>query len=242
MVTNDTPDSRPAALQGFLDAHDLTGLTHEDLDLALTHRSYAYENNLRTDNERLEFLGDAIIAAVTAEYLFEADPEADEGMLSKRRARLVSRGVLGSLALEIGLGQLILLGRGERETGGARRVSTLGSALEAVVGIVYLRLGFARARGFLRRSVLDAVMESGDVSDLQEDYKSVLQEWSQQQYKCVPVYSPLAEEGPDHDKRFHVQVSVDGRVLAEGRGRRIKFAENDAARLALETTRRESQP
>jgi ribonuclease-3 len=228
-----TPE-RDSILRRFLEVHGLTGLDLRDLDLALTHRSYAYEKDLGYDNERLEFLGDAVIATVTSEFLYERDTHADEGLLSKRRAHLVSRSLLGRRAREIELGELLLLGRGERETGGTQRLSTLGSTLEALVGIVYLRLGFAAARDFVRRHVLESLTRLNAAELAQGDFKSTLQEWAQQRYKMVPAYSRLGEEGPDHDKQFLVQVAVAGRVLAQARGSRIKIAENEAARLALE--------
>lgn len=215
----------------------LTGLALSDLALALTHRSFAYENNLSEDNERLEFLGDAVIATITSEFLYELDSQADEGTLSKRRAHLVSRMMLGRRALEMGLDGLIRLGRGERETGGARRRSTLGSALEALVGIIYLRLGYEAARGFGRCHILEALFRLDGTELAEGDYKSALQEWAQQHLKTVPTYVRLGDEGPDHEKQFFVQVELAGQVLAQASGQRIKLAENEAARLALEKVR-----
>lgn len=225
---------RDLILHRFLEIHGLTALDPRDLDLALTHRSYAYEKELGYDNERLEFLGDAFIGAITSEFLYERDTHADEGLLSKRRALLVSRSLLGRRAREMELGAMLLLGRGERETGGMQRLSTLGSALEALVGIVYMRLGFSAARDFVRRHVLESLTHLNAAELAQGDFKSTLQEWAQQRYKTVPAYTLLGEEGPDHDKQFLAQVAVAGRVLAQARGSRIKTAENEAARLALE--------
>ncbi|HOE95786.1 MAG TPA: ribonuclease III [Candidatus Sumerlaeota bacterium] len=220
-------------LARFIERHGLQGLPVEALRLALTHRSHAYEAGLAADNERLEFLGDAILAAVAAEWLYHLDPAANEGVLSKRRSRIVSRTALGRIALEMELDQLILLGRGERETGGARRRSTLGSALEAIVGAVYLHAGYAAASEFVRRELLEVQTERA-FAPAGDDYKSSLQEWTQQHCRCVPVYHRVGQSGPDHDRIFTVRVEVNGRALAEARGRRIKQAENEAARLALE--------
>ncbi|MCL5271562.1 MAG: ribonuclease III [bacterium] len=204
------------------------------LDQALTHRSFAFENNLAYDNERLEFLGDAIIAAVTSEYLYTTHPEADEGRLSKLRAHLVSRQLLGRRAGEMGLGGIILLGRGERETGGGKRWSILGSALEALVAVVYLRLGYATASQFIRRSILQPLAGVVPPRGVGDDFKSALQEWAQRVCRIVPVYARVGEEGPADSKSFHVEVKVAGRLLARGSGARIKAAENDAARRALD--------
>lgn len=228
-------------MRQFLDRFGCSELDSEHLALALTHRSYAYEFGLAVDNERLEFLGDALISAITSEALFLSDPQADEGALSKRRSCLISRAVLGRRAVEMGIGDIILLGRGERETGGARRRSILGSALEAIVAAVYLSLGFDRARTFVLDHVLGPLV-AGATAEAVEDYKSALQEWTQQTMRTVPVYELIQETGPDHDKRFTVAVQLNGQRLATGEGRRIKLAENDAARQALETLRREATP
>ena len=225
---------RDELVRRFLEKYGLQGLALEDLTLALTHRSYHYEKGLSEDNERLEFLGDSFIAASASEYLYEKDLAADEGALSKRRSRLVSRALLGHRGMEMGLGEIVLLGRGERETGGRHRRSILGSALEAVVGAVYLRLGFAAAREFVRRHILEELIHFSADELAHGDYKSTLQEWAQEHFRVVPVYKRIGEEGPDHDKQFFVQVEVAGRILAQAPGQRIKTAESEAARLALE--------
>jgi ribonuclease-3 len=133
---------------------------------------------------------------------------------------------------------LLLLGRGERDTGGAQRLSTLGSALEALVGVIYLRLGFGAAREFFQRHVLEALTRLDASERVQADYKSALQEWAQQHYRTVPTYIRMGEEGPDHDKKFFIQVELAGHILAQASGVRIKHAENEAARLALEKIER----
>jgi ribonuclease-3 len=225
--------SHAERMRFFLQSHGCADLPLDALNVALTHRSYAYEASSPADNERHEFLGDALISAVTSEALFESDPEANEGALSKRRSRLISRAVLGRRAIEMGIGDIILLGRGERETGGARRRSILGSALEAIVAAIYLNLGYDRTRAFVREHILDKLDQAPGAERLAEDYKSTLQEWSQQHLRVIPVYSLVSEDGPDHDKHFTVRVILNERELAQGSGRRIKSAENDAARQAL---------
>lgn len=225
---------REEVLRRFMQDYNLTQLPPRDFDLALTHRSYAYETGGGEDNERLEFLGDSVISSITSEYLYLNDPAASEGALSKVRSRLVSRSLLGRRAQDLGLGDLMLLGRGERDSGGAQRTSTLGSALEALVGVIYLRLGYEAARDFVRRHVLESLVQIDELERAHEDYKSMLQEWAQSHFKKVPTYRRLGEEGPDHDKKFFVAVVLDGQELARGGGARIKHAENEAARLALE--------
>lgn len=230
--------TREESVRRLRSAFGLDPLNLADFDLALTHRSYGFESGTRQDNERLEFLGDAIIGAVASEFLYARDAHANEGLMSKRRARLVSRTQLGRRALALGLDEVILLGRGERESGGAQRASTLGSALEALVGIVYLRLGWAAAHAFTLEHILQplAASESDAAVDI-DDAKSALQEWTQQYLHLVPTYTRLTEEGPMHARVFRVQVSVAGRVLAEGSGPRIKLAENEAAKRALDQLR-----
>jgi ribonuclease-3 len=226
-------ETREELLERFCRSHGLENFPKEDLDAALTHRSYAFEHGAIPDNERLEFLGDALLATIASEYLYETDPEAREGELSKRRSRLVSRGLLGRRALEMGLGPLLLLGRGERATGGERRRSVLGSALEAVIAVVYLRLGFDACTRFVREQVVEPLAAAMAADALHGDYKSALQEWAQRVHASVPVYHRLSEVGPDHSKQFSVEVEVAGQRLARGHGPRIKIAENNAAREAL---------
>ncbi len=222
----------------FLAEFGLNDLDAAAFDLAMTHRSFAFEEDIEEDNERLEFLGDAIIGAMTSEFLYEKDHEADEGILSKRRSSLVSRSSLGRRALAMGLGRLILLGKGERGSGGMHRLSTLGSALEAVVGVVYLKLGFGPVRQFIREHILQSLVGDDRYRLSQGDSKSELQEWSQQHFRLIPAYQLIAEQGPDHNRSFLVEVEVQGKTLARGRGGRIKSAEGEAARKALASIRR----
>lgn len=238
-MTSLDPSSCDRATLGrrFLDRYGLAELDPADLDLALTHRSYAVEHGLAHDNERLEFLGDAVIGLLATEYVFEHEQHADEGAMSKLRARLVSRQLLGRQALELGFGDLVLLGRGERDSGGDRRASILGSALEALVGIVYWRLGYSSASAFVRHHVIRQSYPAALGDHRFADFKTELQEWAQQHYHQVPTYRRVGEHGPDHDKRFEVEVEVAGQALARATDTRIKTAENEAARRALERIR-----
>lgn len=236
----DKTDDRQQALKQFQLDYGLERLAPEDLDWSLTHRSFSFEAGLGRDNERLEFLGDAILSAVTAEFLYETHPDSPEGLLTKHRSRMVSRVSIGRQAAAMGLGPIILLGQGERDTGGAHRLSVLGSALEAVIGIVYLKLGYDFCRRFVRDHILQALVAEHADEASAGDHKSALQELTQQRHKQVPLYRRLGEEGPAHDRRFLVSVEIGGRELARGSGKRVKEAQNEAARLALDVLRQET--
>jgi ribonuclease-3 len=203
------------------------------IDTALTHSSYAFENQLPYDNERLEFLGDAVIGLLTAEHLFRRFEQAHEGELSKRRGRVVSRTILGRRAREMRLAEVVRLGRGEDRTGGRHRPVLLGSALEALVGAVYLALGWNEAVVFVRRCILEPLDEVASAEDL-TDYKSRLQEVVQKRHQITPEYRLVRAVGPDHDKRFFIEVFVCEEKWGEGWGSRKQIAENEAARTALE--------
>ncbi len=200
---------------------------------ALTHRSYAFEHDSRPDNERLEFLGDAVLGGLAADLLFQRYPDEAEGDLSKKRAFLVSRLELGRRGRELGLAPLLLLGRGEENSGGRCRDSILGSALEACVGALYYEVPFEVLRRFVWEKILTPGIESLEAEDFR-DYKSLLQELVQKQGWPVPEYVKTAEQGPPHDKQFEVEVHVAGRLAGRGRGARIKTAGNRAARQACQ--------
>jgi ribonuclease III len=232
---------REVLLRSFLKSFDLESLAPERVDLALTHRSYANELGTGQDNERLEFLGDAVIASVCSDYLFHEFAQSDEGDLSKLRSHIVSRNMLGKRAREMGMGPLLLLGKGEGKSGGHLRRSLLGSALEALVGVLYLDEGYARTMAFVREQIVKPLLEELGRDTRIGDFKSGLQEWSQARSGAVPVYRVVEEHGPDHNKTFTVEVEVEGRAIARGEGPRIKHAENDAARRALEQLRAEGK-
>lgn len=203
---------------------------------ALTHKSYVNEQKdagLR-DNERLEFLGDAVLSLVISEYLAETLPLASEGDLSKLKARLVSEGALAAAARGFGLGPLLRLGRGEDLGQGRDKNSLLANALEAVIAAVYLDGGLAEARKFILQVCGDELRRmDGAVEPGGTDYKTRLQEWCQRRHETLPCYEMVRESGPDHDKLFEVRLTVQGQVLGEGAGRSKKEAEQMAARAAL---------
>jgi ribonuclease III len=209
-------------------------------ETALTHRSWLNEVDLpgRSDNERLEFLGDAVLALVVSDLVMRRFPTRAEGDLTRVRAALVSEGGLSRAASALDLGVWILLGRGEERTGGRSRPSILANALEALMGAVYLDGGLPPAAAVAER-LFDGVL--GDVDQHAKlDYKSRLQERAQAQLQVAPVYAVISAKGPDHDKRFEVAVMLGGREAARASGRSKKEAEQSAAAVALTTLDRET--
>ena len=210
-------------------------------ETALTHKSWLNEAHDagRTDNERLEFLGDAVLALVVSDLLMARFPDRSEGELSKTRAVIVSEAGLAKAADEIGLGQWIFLGRGEDLAGGRRKPSILSDALEALVGAIYLDGGLPAARAVASNIFGRALLEAEN--DTRLDYKSRLQERSQALLSATPVYTVVGEEGPDHDKRFQVAIALGGREYGRAVGRSKKEAEQNAAALALAALERGSE-
>jgi ribonuclease-3 len=205
---------------------------------ALTHRSRAQEDGAASvgDNESLEFLGDAILGFVVAEWLHAEFPAADEGRKSKIKSSLVSRASLARIAARLGIGDALLLGRGEEKTGGRHKQALLADACEALIAAVHLDGGIDAARAFVLRElqpVLDLARQPGLLTALTGDYKSALQEVLQARQVPPPDYRLLGESGPDHAKRFEIEVVVEGRGLARADGHSKKQAEQTAARLAL---------
>ncbi len=204
------------------------------LDRALTHTSRANEDlsSLQRHNEPLEFLGDAVLGLVVADMLHRRDPEGDEGTKSKTRAHLVSAASLARRAGELGLPDLLLLGRGEEKTGGRKKAALWADAFEALIAALYLDGGLAAAHAFVSRTLgpeLASALAPGV-----RDHKSALQEALQARGEPVPEYVVAAEEGPSHRKRFRVRCVIQGRDVAEGEGYSKKEAQQDAARQALE--------
>ena len=194
---------------------------------ALSHKSHAAESRSGIDNERLEFLGDSILAAVIAHRLYAAYPDDPEGNLSKKKAQMVSRPNLAHWASEMGLGSYLLLGVGEEASGGRTRSSLLANTFEAVVGAIYLDGGYEEAAAFINRCLTRSAPRAPT------DHKSLLQEILQKKHKAPPAYETASCEGPDHDKTFEVLVRFGKRVLGQGSGKTKKEAEQAAARDAL---------
>ena len=203
------------------------------LQNALAHSSYANErwHDSLKSNERLEFLGDSILGMAVAEYLYRNFPNRPEGELTRMRADMVCETSLAAVADKIGLGEHLLLGHGEERFGGRKRASILADAVESVIAACFLDGGMEAARGFVTKYILIEV----PVKQLHNaDYKTALQELVQQKKDQVLSYELIGESGPDHDKEFRVQVSLNGAPIGVGIGRSKKRAEQDAARVAME--------
>jgi ribonuclease-3 len=230
-VTDDGPQ-RPAHPEARALAERL-GLTMGDelLELALTHRSYAYENGGIAHNERLEFLGDSILGQAVTVTLYNEYPDLDEGELAKRRASLVSSVALAEVAHAIGLGKYIRLGKGEEQTGGRDKSSILADTVEAVIGAVYLDAGGARAREFVLQ-LIRPLMDDPERFGASMDPKTSLQELAALRGLGVPRYV-VTDSGPDHSKRFHAVVLVGETEAGSGDGTSKKHAEMAAALYAF---------
>ncbi|MBD3237292.1 MAG: ribonuclease III [Candidatus Eisenbacteria bacterium] len=218
---------------------DQIGISFGDpvlLRRALTHRSFlGGEQAAGPDsNERLEFLGDAVLELAVIEYLYHRFPDDREGELTQKKSLLVSRTVLADRAERCELGDFVLLSAAERDAGGGERRSILADAFEAVLGAIYCDQGFEVARRFVERWLLqdaDRVLEDTE----KRNFKSLLQEQIQAEFRAHPRYRVVSERGPDHDKRFTVEVVVGGRMLGAGVGSNKKEAEQQAARAALDS-------
>jgi len=240
------------------------------LDRALTHRSLAYETdpqslaNPDADNEQLEFVGDAVLGLVVAEALYRRFPQSHEGELTQLRASLVSRKHLSTMALKLDLGSMLRLGKGEERSGGRAKPALLSNALEAVIAAIYLDGGLKAARTFIERTILEPALpeldlalaghagpapnngDSGAFAGAVGDHKSALQEHLQANGVGQPEYVLVSESGPDHRKRFRVEVRTTSEgistVLAESEGSTKKAAQQEAARIAFANIVRAARP
>ncbi|NMD04606.1 MAG: ribonuclease III [Deltaproteobacteria bacterium] len=200
------------------------------LCIALTHRSFLNENPqlLATDNERLEFLGDAVLSLVISDLLCKNYPEFTEGTLSKIRAALVNEKTLAKIACNLNIGECLLLGHGEEKSGGRNKHSLLANALEAVVAAIYLDSDFKKVNNIVIKLV-EPVLNDEKLNEHYFDYKSALQELCQKAFKINPVYSVMGSFGPEHDITFKVSLTVPGIITETGSGKNIKDAEKNAA-------------
>ncbi|MDR2794121.1 MAG: ribonuclease III [Treponema sp.] len=203
------------------------------LNLALTHCSVSNEARPHYNNERMEFLGDAILGLVTSALLYKRFAEKPEGELTKIKAVVVSDVVLSGIARELQLDTMLLLGRGEESTGGRNKSAILADALEALFGAVYLDCGYTQAFAFVSRYI---TKEIDNVVDKRRylNYKSLLQEFCQREFKTCPVYKLVKSSGPDHDRTFWVKVAVGVQFFGPCMGKNKKAAEQDAAKIAYE--------
>ncbi|HEY7500692.1 MAG TPA: ribonuclease III [Vicinamibacterales bacterium] len=208
------------------------------LEHALTHRSRVHEDASGgvIDNESLEFLGDSVLGFVIADLLFHQFPQHNEGQKSKLKASIVSAASLGRLGERIGLGDYLILGRGEEKTGGRQKLALISDCYEALIAAIYLDGGIEPARAFLQRQfegIIEEAKRTGAHATFTEDYKSALQEWLQSHDRGLPIYRLASEIGPAHRRRFEVEVLVRGEPLARAEGKSKKEAAQAAAKEAL---------
>jgi len=215
------------------------------LEEAVTHRSYVNEHRAASaaHNERLEFLGDAVLSLVVSKQLAFLLPHAPEGALSKHKARLVSESVLAGVARRLQLGACLRLGRGEEVSRGREKESLLADATEAVIAAVHLDGGLEASRRVVARLFDQEFSQVASRQHLpgEDDYKTQVQEWCQRRFDTLPSYAVVRESGPDHDKVFDVEVTVNGEVVGRGTGRSKKEAEQSAARQVLQEVAREGR-
>jgi ribonuclease III len=201
------------------------------LELALTHRSYSYENGRGPNNERLEFLGDAILGFLVTSHIHDHFSDMDEGNLTKLKNAVVSAPALAQAASSINLGEYLLLGKGEIQTGGREKMNLLADTFEALLGAAYVSKGLEAAKTIVDQHILP-LLDSAEDLLLSADPKTTLLESMQQQGKSLPVYQ-TTHEGPDHDRTFFANLLIDGQVIASASGRSRKQAETNAAIKAL---------
>lgn len=214
-----------------------SGLSFRDktlLQRALTHRSHLNESRylIQADNERLEFLGDAVLDFLVGEYLYNRFPEMREGMLTNLRSALVREETLASFAQRLDLGQHLVMGRGEADSGGRDRPATLCASFEALVGALYLDQDLDAVKSLVFPLIEPALPQFVDIAAY-KDAKSRLQEWSQNEFRATPRYETASADGPDHDKRFTVHAMIDGHVWGVGSGKSKQHASQEAATNAL---------
>jgi ribonuclease-3 len=202
------------------------------LELAFTHRSYAYESGSKETNERLEFLGDSVLGLIVTEELYKRYPEFDESRLSPLRSGVVNMRALADIARGLQLGQYIRLGKGEEVTNGRDKNSLLADALEALIGAIYMQFGFAQCTEIVRK-LITPTMDSAVARGAGLDGKTALQELAASLGKGAPEYV-VSEDGPDHDKSFTAVAMLSGQVMSEGTGKSKREAEQVAARAAYE--------
>jgi ribonuclease-3 len=207
---------------------------------ALTHRSYINENPdyLLEDNERLEFLGDAVLDFITGEYLYHRFPEMAEGRLTNLRSALVRTETLAQFAVELKLGDHLFLGRGEEESGGRERLAILCDAFEALLGALYLDSGIETTREFVCKIIEPALQQILNL-DTAKDAKSRLQELAQSHFRITPVYRTVKEQGPDHAKEFTVEALIGDKIYGQGQGFSKQTAAQAAAEQALDVLQQE---
>jgi ribonuclease-3 len=216
----------------------IIGVSFKDtalLEQALVHSSYINENpgHVAGHNERLEFLGDAVLDWLVSEQIYREFPDFSEGDMTRLRASLVRRETLANVARSIGLGDYLYMGKGEEASGGRSKTANLAGAMEALIAAVYRDRGVSVTRKFVLK-LLEGEWQKAVSSGFEDDYKSMLQMVTQSKFQVIPVYRIVSQTGPDHDKLFTVEVSANNTILGSGTGKSKKIAETRAARSALQ--------
>jgi ribonuclease-3 len=226
-------EKRKKELEAFLSQNNVKVDKYDLINSSLTHPSFIFEKDFPKNqhNQRLEFLGDAVVGLVIAEYLFNSFPEKKEGVLTKMRAAIVCESSLADAARKIHIGKYILMGKGEKMGGGEKRSSNLADAWEALCGAIYLECGLKVAEGFILYSLQEAI--ENVIKGNFGDFKTRLQELIQKSPEQEIEYQILEENGPDHDKDFVAGVFINGEMMSKGAGKTKKEAEQGAAREAL---------
>jgi ribonuclease-3 len=228
------PDpGRKKILAAFQKAAGVRFKSLELLNISLMHRSISNESGCKINNERLEFLGDAILGAVTATLLYKNLSQKPEGELAKIKSVVVSEDILSGIARVLQLDTVLLLGRGEELSGGRTKKGILADALEALIGALYLDSGYKAAFQFVSRCIGPEIDRVTD-RDYHRDYKSDLQALSQRLFHAYPVYRMIKRSGPEHERLFWMEVTVNGQIYGPGTGRNKKSAEQEAAKIAWE--------
>jgi ribonuclease-3 len=228
------PDAeRKKSLAAFQKAAGIRFKSLELLNLSFTHRSVSNESGCKVNNERLEFLGDSILGAVTASLLYENFVGKSEGELARIKSVVVSEEILSGIARMLQIDSLLILGRGEELSGGRTKKAILADALEALIGALYLDSGYKAAFAFVSGFMEPEITRARE-GDYHRDYKSLLQELSQRLDRSYPVYRVVKRSGPEHERYFWVEVEVKGQVFGPAMGRNKKGAEQEAAKLAWE--------
>ncbi len=228
-MTMDKP--RREALAAFQKRIGARWKSNELLDLALTHRSHLSETAQSPNNEKLEFLGDAVLGVIVASFLFTKHVDKTEGDLARIKSFVVSEDTLSEIGLELGLDKLVKLGKGEELSGGRNKKTLIADAVEAIIGSLYVDQGFRKAEIFVRK-LMEPEIAKVLANRHRKDYKTLLQDFAQKYYKSYPSYTVVGKDGPDHERVFRVTCKLGSREYGPGSGHSKKEAERDAASMA----------